>query len=69
MELILIPLVGGALSLGEIKGGCVFCRDAKITEIKDSLEATNSRIQGTKEQISKVEDRLVEITNAEKKKD
>ena len=23
MELILIPLVGGALSLGEIRGGCV----------------------------------------------
>ena len=23
MELILIPLVGGALSLGEVRGGCV----------------------------------------------
>ena len=40
-----------------------------ITEIKNSLEATNGRIQEAGEQISKVEDRLVEITNVEKKKE
>ena len=38
-----------------------------VTEIKKSLEAANSRIQEAEEQISKVEDRLVEITNAEQK--
>ena len=31
-----------------------------ITEIKNSLEAANSRIQEAEEQISKVEDRLAE---------
>ena len=40
-----------------------------ITEIKNSLEATNSRIQEAEEQISKVEDRLVEITDAEQKRE
>uniref|UniRef100_A0A8W4FJB2 LINE-1 retrotransposable element ORF1 protein n=1 Tax=Sus scrofa TaxID=9823 RepID=A0A8W4FJB2_PIG len=40
-----------------------------ITEIKNSLEATNSRIQEAEEQISEVEDRLVEITNAEQKRE
>uniref|UniRef100_A0A8C3W7L9 Transposase n=1 Tax=Catagonus wagneri TaxID=51154 RepID=A0A8C3W7L9_9CETA len=40
-----------------------------ITEIKNSLEAANSRIQETEERISMVEDRLVEITNAEEKRD
>ena len=39
-----------------------------ITEIKNSLEATNSRIQEAEEQISKVEDRLVEIMDAEQKR-
>ena len=41
----------------------------KITEIKNSLEATNSRIQEAEEGISKVEDRLVEITDAEQKRE
>uniref|UniRef100_A0A8D1U5V8 LINE-1 retrotransposable element ORF1 protein n=1 Tax=Sus scrofa TaxID=9823 RepID=A0A8D1U5V8_PIG len=40
-----------------------------ITEIKNSLETTNSRIQEAEEQISGVEDRLVEITNAEQKRE
>ena len=40
-----------------------------ITEIKNSLEAANSRIQEAEEWISKVEDRLVEITDAEQKRE
>ena len=40
-----------------------------ITEIKNSLEAANSRIQEAEEQISEVEDRLVEITDAEQKRE
>ena len=39
-----------------------------ITEIKKSREAANSRIQEAEEQISKVEDRLVEITDVKKRK-
>ena len=39
-----------------------------ITE-KNSLEATNSRIQETEGWISKVEDRLVEITDVEQKRE
>ena len=40
-----------------------------ITEIKNSLEAANSRIQEAERQISEVEDRLVEITDAEQKRE
>ena len=40
-----------------------------ITEIKNSLEAANSRIQEAEEQISEVEDRLVEISDAEQKRE
>ena len=40
-----------------------------ITEIKNSREATNSRIQEAEEQISEVEDRLVEIMDAEQKRE
>ena len=40
-----------------------------ITEIKNSLEATNSRIQEAEEPISEVEDRLVEIIDAEQKRE
>ena len=40
-----------------------------ITEIKNQLEAANSRIQEAEERISEVEDRLVEITNAEQKRE
>ena len=38
-----------------------------INKIKKSLKGTNSRIQETEGQISGVEDRLVEITDAEQK--
>ena len=40
-----------------------------ITEIKNSLEAANSRIQEAEERISKMEDRLAEITDAEQKRE
>jgi len=40
-----------------------------ITEIKNSLEAANSRIQEAEERISKVEERLVEIMDAEQKRE
>ena len=40
-----------------------------VTEIKNSLEAANSRIQEAEEQISKMEDRLVEITDVEHKRE
>ena len=40
-----------------------------VTEIKNSLGAANSRIQEAEEQISKVEDRLVEIMDAEQKRE
>ena len=36
-----------------------------ITEIKNSLEAANTRIYEAEKQICKVEDRLMEITDAE----
>ena len=38
-----------------------------ITEIKNSLEAANSRIQGAEERVSEV-DRLVEIMDVEQKR-
>ena len=37
-----------------------------VTEIKNSLEAANSRIQEAEEQISKVEDRLMQNTKEKK---
>ena len=40
-----------------------------VTEIKNSLEAANSRIQEAEERVSKVEDRLVEIMDAEQKRE
>ena len=40
-----------------------------ITEIKNSLEAANSRIQEAEERINEVEDRLVEIMDAEQKRE
>lgn len=39
-----------------------------ITEIKNSLEVANSRIQEAEEWINDVEDRLVEIMDEEQKK-
>ena len=40
-----------------------------VTEIKNSLEAANNRIQEAEEWISQVEDRWVEITDAEQKRE
>ena len=40
-----------------------------ITEIKNTLEGTNSRITGAEDRISEVEDRMVEINEAERKKE
>ena len=40
-----------------------------ITEIKNPLEAANSRTQEAEEQISEVEDRLVEVMVAEQKRE
>ena len=40
-----------------------------ITEIKNSLEAANSGIQDAEEWISEVEDRWVEIMDAEQKRE
>ena len=39
-----------------------------INEIKNTLEGTNSRITEAKDSISEVEDRMVEINEAERKK-
>ena len=39
-----------------------------ITEIKDTLEGPNSRITEAEDSISEVEDRMVEINEAERKK-
>ena len=40
-----------------------------ITEIRNSLELANSRIQEAEEQISEVEDTLVEIMGVEQKRE
>ena len=40
-----------------------------ITEIKNTLERTNSRITEAEDRISEVEDRMVEINEAERKKE
>ena len=40
-----------------------------ITEIKNTLEGTNSRITEGKDRITDVEDRMVEINEAERKKE
>ena len=40
-----------------------------ITEIKSTLEGTNSRITEAEDRISEVEDRMVEISEAERKKE
>ena len=39
-----------------------------ITEIKTTLEGTNSRITEAEDRISEVEDRMVEINETERKK-
>ena len=40
-----------------------------ITEIKNILEGTNSRITKAEDRISEVEDRMVEINEAERRKE
>ena len=40
-----------------------------INEIKNTLEATNSRITEAEDRISELEDRMVEINESEKKKE
>ena len=40
-----------------------------ITEIKSTLEGTNSRITEAEDRISEVEDRMMEINEAERKKE
>ena len=40
-----------------------------ITEIKSILEGTNSRITEAEDKISEAEDRMVEINEAERKKE
>jgi len=40
-----------------------------ITEIKCTLEGTNSRISELEDRISEVEDKMVEINEAERKKE
>ena len=41
----------------------------EITEIKNTLEGTNSRINEAEDRISEVENRMVEINEAERKKE
>jgi len=40
-----------------------------ITEIKSTLEGSNTRITKVEERISETEDRMVEINEAERKKE
>ena len=40
-----------------------------INEIKNTLEGTNSRIMEAKDRVNEVEDRMVEINEAERKKE
>ena len=53
--------------LEEIKKSYLIMNNA-ITEIKRTLDGTNSRITEAEDRISEVEDRVVEITEAERKK-
>ena len=40
-----------------------------ITEMKNALEGTNSRITEAEDRISEIEDRMVEINETERKKE
>ena len=53
--------------LEEIKKSQLIMNNA-ITEMKNTLEATNSRKTEAEERISEMEDRMVEISEAERKK-
>ena len=54
--------------LEEIKKSQYIMNNA-INEIKNTLEATNSRIMEAENRISEVEDRMVEINESERKKE
>ena len=54
--------------LEEIKKSQSIMNNA-ITEIKNTLEGTNSIITGAEDRISEVEDRMVEIKEAQRKKE
>ena len=43
--------------------------NAIINEIKSTLEGTNSRITEAEDRIGKVEDRMMEVNEAERKKE
>ena len=53
--------------LGEIKKSQSIMNNAR-TEIKNTLEGTNSRITEAEDRISEVENRMLEINEAERKK-
>ena len=53
--------------LEEIKKNQYIMNNA-INEIKNTLEATNSKITEAEDRISEVEDRMIEINEAERKK-
>ena len=54
--------------LEEIKNSQSIMNNA-VTEIKSTLEGTNSRKTEAEERISEVEDRMLEINEAERKKE
>ena len=54
--------------LEEIKKSQYIMNNA-INEIRNTLEATNSRIMGAEDRISEVEDTMVEISESERKKE
>jgi len=54
--------------LEEIKKSQSIMNNA-ITEIKNTLEGTNSRLTESEDRISEVEDKMVEINEAERKKE
>ena len=43
--------------------------NSAINEIRNTLEATNSRIVKAEDRISEIEDRMVEINESERKKE
>jgi len=55
--------------LEEIKKKCQSIMNNAITEIKSTLEGTNSRITEAEDRISEMGDRMLEINEAEKKKE
>ena len=54
--------------LEEIKKSQYIMNNA-MNEIKNTLQATNSRITKAEDRISEVEDRMVEINKSERKKE